>query len=217
MTAMGAVNRSMLRDQVRTLLLERIVEGDYGPGDRIVETRVASELRVSQGTVREALRELEALGTVVSEPHRGVRVRAVSADELAEIYPVRAAIEEVAAVSAASALEGDVAALEAEYEAMLRAARRDDLHEMLVHDVRFHRLIVEASGNGILQQVWESLRIEARTLISLIKVGDLVEAAEAHRPVLEALRAGDGPRAGRALRRHVESFAAWLVPARDGA
>lgn len=208
---MATVTRSMLRDQIREVLLERILEGHYAPGDRIKEMRVAQEFSVSQAPVREALRELEILGMVVSEPYRGARVREVTPAELAEIYPIRAAIEEVAGRAAAKAMAGDVGALEAEVDAMLAAAHAGDYHRLLVHDVRFHELIVEASGNGTLQQVWRSLRIEARTLITILKsCDDLHVVAESHRPVLEALRAGNAAQSGRILRKHIESYAKWV-------
>ena len=207
MSTPPVVGRQVFRDQVREVLLSRIIEGHYGPGERIVETQVAQELSISQGPVREALRELESLGMVVSEPFKGARVRELSSEELSEIYPVRAAIEEVAAKAAARRLDGDVSALEAELDAMTAAAAAGDKHQLLLHDVAFHRLIVEASGNRTLQQVWQSLRIEARTLITLLNIADLHEVAESHRPVLEALRSGDARRAGRVLRRHIELFA----------
>lgn len=205
------VARSMLREQIREVLLERILEGHYAPGERIIESQVAQEFEISHAPVREALRELEILKMVVSEPFRGARVRKVTPQELAEIYPVRAAIEEVAARAAAKTFGGDVAALEAELEAMLQAAEDDDFHELLRHDVQFHRLIVEASRNETLVQVWQSLRIEARTLITYMKnVAAPHEVAESHRPVLEALRTGDSRKSGTALRRHVEHFARWV-------
>src|SRR5687767_12419783 len=118
----------MLRDQIRDALVERIISGAYGPGERIVEIRVAQEFGVSQAPVREALRELELLRLVVSEPFRGARVREVTAEELAEIYPVRAALEEVAARGAAGNLGGDVEPLEREIEGMRRAAEAADVH-----------------------------------------------------------------------------------------
>jgi DNA-binding GntR family transcriptional regulator len=201
----------MLRDQIREVLLERILDGHYQPGARIVETQVASEFDVSQAPVREALRELEILGMVTSEPYRGARVRQVTPRQLAEIYPVRAAIEEVAAQAATPTLQRETAPLEAELDAMRAAAAAGDRHELLAHDVRFHRLIVEASGNATLQQVWRSLHIEARTLITLL--GDttkLSDVAESHLAVVEAIRSGDPKRAGRTLRRHVEQFAGWI-------
>ena len=214
---MATVSRSMLRDQVREVLLERILDGTYPPGERVKETRIAQEFSVSQAPVREALRELEILGMVVSEPFRGARVREVTAAELAQIYPIRAAIEEIAGREAAPAFGGDVAVLEAELDAMLDAAAAGDISRLLEHDVRFHRIIVDASGNETARRVWGSLRIEARTLITLIKSKDeLPEIAEAHRPVVEAMRAGDGRVAGRVLRKHIEAFAKW-VPKDAGA
>jgi DNA-binding GntR family transcriptional regulator len=203
-----AVSRTPLREQVKELVLERILDGTYAPGDRIVETRLAQELGTSQAPVREALRELELLRFVESEPHRGARVRAVSAEQMAEIYPVRAALEEVAGREAAKRLHGDVHALEVEVEEMRAAARDGDIHRQVEHDVRFHRLIVESAGNATLLEVWKSLRIEARTVITLLAGGvDPAELVELHVPVLEALRAGDPDEAGRVLRHHVEHFA----------
>jgi DNA-binding GntR family transcriptional regulator len=201
----------MLRDQVKDALVERILDGVYGPGDRIVEMRVAEEFGVSQAPVREALRELELLRLVVSEPFRGARVREVTADELKEIYPVRAALEEVAARSGTSSLAGDPKALRAELKAMRRAAKQGDVHAFIAHDVAFHRVIVEASGNRTLQDLWNSLHVDLRTTITLIKhVDDLAEVAESHVPVLEAITAGDPERAALVLRHHIEAFADWI-------
>ena len=188
------LKRAVLRDQIKEVLLERILEGEYEPGDRLIETQIAQELGISQTPVREALRELEILRFVVSEPFKGTRVRLVSRQEILEIYPVRAALEEVAARAAAVRLGGRVAELEGEFEGMLRAVDAGDLHEQVRHDVEFHRLIVEASGNQTLLNLWSSLRIEVRTLITFLRADiDLGELAETHRPVIEALREGGPP------------------------
>lgn len=209
---MSAVSRTVLREQVKELLLGRILAGEYAPGERLVETRIAQELGTSQAPVREALRDLELLRFVESAPFRGAWVREVSRSELAEIYPVRAAIEEVAAREAATRLHGDVAALEAELDEMRGAAAEGDLHRLVEHDVAFHRLIVEASGNRILLDVWTSLRIEARTIITALTTGiDHHELAATHEPVLEALAAGDPELAGAAIRRHIEEFGELLL------
>jgi DNA-binding GntR family transcriptional regulator len=213
----SSVTRVVLREQVKELILERILNGAYKPGERLVETRIASELGTSQAPVREALRDLELLRFVESEPFRGARVRDVSQEELIEIYPVRAAIEEVAAREAATRLDGEVAELEAELEAMHRAADAKDLHAQVEHDVAFHRLIVEAAGNQILLETWRSLRVEARTLLTALRTGlDGHDIAERHRPVLEALRARDPELAAATLRRHVEQFGELLKGATAG-
>src|SRR3954466_9889059 len=112
------VSRTVLREQVRELLLQRILSHEYAPGARLVETRIAQELGVSQAPVREALRELETLRFVESSPFKGAWVREISDTELAEVYPIRAALEDVAARAAAVRLDGDVSALEREIAAM---------------------------------------------------------------------------------------------------
>lgn len=205
---MSAISRTVLREQVKDVLLQRIVNGDLKPGERLVETRIASELGTSQAPVREALRDLELLRMVESEPFRGARVRAFGDDELVEVYPVRAALEELAAKEATRQLRGDVAGLEQELDAMREAARRGDLSALVRHDIGFHRRMVEAAGNPVLEQCWKSLGVEGRITISLY--GTYVEpeeAAERHVPILEAIRSGKPGVAGREARRHIEDFA----------
>jgi DNA-binding GntR family transcriptional regulator len=206
------IGRVVLREQVKDLILERILRGEYEPGERIVETRVADELGISQAPVREALRDLELLRFVESEPFRGARVREVTVEELTEIYPVRAALEEVAAQAAATRLTaGDLERLETELQAMHDAADRGDLHAQAEHDAAFHRVIVEASDNTILVEVWRSLGVESRTLITALKVGaDGHELAEMHRPLIEALRSRNPRRSGAALRNHLLYFSKLL-------
>jgi DNA-binding GntR family transcriptional regulator len=195
------VARTVLREQVKDVLLERILEGEYEPGDRLVETRIAHELGTSQAPVREALRELAALRFVETEPFRGARVRTVSA------YPVRAALEELAASEAAGRMDGNVGELEAELEAMREAAWAGDLRSQVAHDVAFHRTIVAAAGNRVLLDVWSSLHIETRTTVTLVKTHiDPELLAEWHVPILEAIRSGSPEAAATASREHFDGF-----------
>jgi DNA-binding GntR family transcriptional regulator len=207
----AGVQRTVLREQVKELLLERILSHAYAPGERLVETRIAQELGISQAPVREALRDLESLRFVESAPFRGTWVRAVSDRELAEMYPIRAALEEVAARVAAERLGGDVTALERERDAMAKAR---SLREQVEHDAQFHRIIVEASGNGRLLELWESLQVEARTIITALRVEmDAAEVAALHDSIIDALRRRDAAAAGREIRRHVEDFGRRFVAA----
>ncbi|WP_273845585.1 GntR family transcriptional regulator [Rubrobacter calidifluminis] len=209
------LNRTVLREQIKEELIARLLSGEYAPGERLVETQLAREFGTSQAPVREALRELELLRFVESEPFRGARVREVTLEELLEIYPVRAAMEELAARLAAARLGGAIGAFEKEFEAMKEAAGAGDLHELVRHDVSFHRLIVESSGNRTLKEVWDSLRIGARTIITVVKTDiDLHELAEMHRPLLDALEEKDPEKAGAALRWHFTAFEKMMKGAR---
>ena len=197
--------RTVLRVRVREVLLERILKGELQPGDRLLELRLAEELGTSQAPVREALRELQSLGFVEYEPYKGTRVRRVTEEEIAEIFPVRIALEELAAYEAAGRLGGRADELEEEFLGMVKAAGRGDLNGLAAHDATFHRLIVGAAGNRVLFDTWRTLRVEARVVITVLKTDlDLTDLAEMHRPLLVAIAAASPKDAAREMRRHFE-------------
>lgn len=184
--------RSSLRDQVRERLLDGLVSGRWQPGERIVERRIAAELEVSQAPVREALRELETLRLIESVPGKGARVRDFTPEDLSEIYPVRAALERLAAELGGPRLSADLSALEARVEAMRRAAEAGDGEAESREVIAFHRAIVEAAQNRVLLYSWESLGIEVWTALSLrwFRSGPHDNAAE-HQPLIDAFRRAD--------------------------
>ena len=201
---MAVVSRTVLREQVKELLLERILRGDMKPGDRLVETRIAQELGTSQAPVREALRDLELLGLVESEAFRGSRVREFTDDELLDVFPVRAVLEELAAKLAARRLQGDASVLEHEMSEMLKAAKAGDTRAQVAHDIAFHRALVEASGNPLLLQSWLALGVEVPTAFGVYwTYFDAMELVEFHTPIVDAIRARDAAKAGAEARRHV--------------
>jgi DNA-binding GntR family transcriptional regulator len=206
-----------MRDQIRRVLVQRILDGYYKPGDRLVELQIARELKTSQGPVREALRELEALRLVESETYRGTRVRALSEREMEDAGRVRGVLEQTAARWGAAALQRESAPLRAALEAIRAAAAIRDADAYAVRNMDFHRLIVEASGNRVLLRVWDSLMLEVRTRIGLSQRDiDMVFAAETHVPIVEAFERGDGETAGRLLLEHAEQFSLG-APSTDAA
>jgi DNA-binding GntR family transcriptional regulator len=206
------IERRMLRDQVKSYLTDAILRGVYKPGERLIETRIAQQLGVSQAPVREAMRELELLGFLKSEPFRGASVRQLSTEELTEIYTVRAALEGAAAHSAATKLtEDDFARLAELLDKMLTTAAHADQRGFAEHNVEFHRVIVEASGNRTLLNVWNILQPSTWTLFSTMHSGhDLIELAARHRVVIEALRKRDPQRAEQAMHSHLEEIGEWV-------
>jgi DNA-binding GntR family transcriptional regulator len=197
--------RGDLRAQIKDVILQRIVEGSLEPGSRIVETRIAQELGVSQAPVREALRDLEQLGCVVHEPNRGCSVRAFSAEELLEAFPVRAALEALAARLAAERItSAELAELDQLLERMRRAARGGDAHEQSQANASFHATVVRAAGNRTLERQWQMLEPYSRTYLTVSRPGiDLVHLSERHVPVLDALRRRDRAKAAEAMEEHL--------------
>jgi DNA-binding GntR family transcriptional regulator len=206
--------RSNLREQIKDVILQRILDGDYQPGARLVETRIAQELGVSQAPVREALRDLEQLGCIVHEPFRGCSVRAFSAEELIEAFPVRAALEALAARLAAERItETELLHLADLLETMRAAASRGDAHDQSRANASFHATIVRAARNATLERQWSFLEPFSRTYISVSQPGlDLRALSDRHLPILEALRARDGEAASAAMHKHLMEAAKLLQP-----
>ena len=204
--------RSNLREQIKDVILQRIVSHEYPPGARLVETRIAQELGVSQAPVREALRDLEQLGCIIHEPFRGCSVRAFSADELLEAFPVRAALEALAARLAAEQItEPELLRLAELLETMREAARRSDPHGQSQANASFHATIVRAARNVTLERQWALLEPFSRTFLTVSQSGlDLLALSERHIPILDALRARDPDAAAEAMHQHLMDAAELL-------
>lgn len=194
----------LLSDKVKRLVLDRIVHGHYQPGERVVEFQLSKELGISQSPVRDALRELAAIGVITMHARRGARVRMPSAKELADVSQVRAEIDALAARLAAERMtEATLASLEELVERMLGKLEEGNFPAVTDADVRFHELIVKASGNRALEQTFSQLAPFARTFLTLtLPDADVREILLEHKGILEALAAREPERAAEAARSH---------------
>lgn len=200
----GDFGGELLSTTVKRLLLDRILAGEYTPGERIVELRLAKELGLSQSPVREALRDLAALGIVTIHPRRGARVRLPTAKELADVSVVRSELDALAARLAVETLSADtLAELAGLLAEMTGSAGTGDFRSLASSDAKFHALIAEASGNSAVTRVFDQLEPFARTFItfSLPNV-DVSSILREHADIMSALEARDGERASRAARDH---------------
>ncbi|WP_017587998.1 GntR family transcriptional regulator [Nocardiopsis ganjiahuensis] len=208
--------REPLREQIRQVLVEGLLSGRWQPGERIVERRIATELNVSQAPVREALRELETLRLIETVPNKGARVRAFGVQDMAEIYPVRAGLELVAAQLAAPRLAEDPSPLEREVEALQRATAQGDVTEQIKHSVEFHREVVRAADNSVLLHTWESLGVEVWTALSVRWLNmELHAKAADHAQITRAFREGD-PAVGQMLSEHVLNYVEAALKTHEG-
>ena len=196
------------RDLIRRILLKRISDGVYSPGERLKEMELAHEFEVSQAPVREAFRELESLGVLVSEHYRGTRVREISSRETYDAYQLRGYLEEIAAqLISLEKLKEEIGEIEALQGAMRQAARSDDADGFARANTQFHRSIVSLASNQTLLKVWDSLEIEMRSRLNLQKnEGKLRSLAEIHQPIVASLKRGDFKQTGVLLREHAFSF-----------
>ena len=128
-----------LPEIVAERLMEAIRSGTLKPGERLVETSLASRLQVSRGPLREALKALEANHLVESRRGRGTYVRAVKPDEVAQMVAVRAMLEGLAArLVAINATPAMIEQLERLHRRIEIAARAGETAEWRDLDWSFH-------------------------------------------------------------------------------
>lgn len=189
-----------------------IVEGRYGPGERLVELRLAEELGLSRTPVREALRLLEAEGLVVSERNRGAMVRPLSPTEVEDLYGLRIRLESYAVeLAAARATETELGALvEAAdaFGAVAAAADDGDLDRArALHDAnrRFHDGILAAARHRRLE-VMLARTVDLPLVFQALQSFGPAEVARSdtfHHLVVEAMCRRDGARAAALMAEHI--------------
>ena len=196
--------RDSAHTRIKQILLERIVDGTYEPGQRLKELQIAREFHTSQAPVREALRELEAVGLIETRYYQGSRVRMSSPRELEQAYEIRAVLEALAAQSAAVVFKSQTKSLRKIVDKLTILSKNGQWQHYTRYNYLLHRSIVAASGNSLLLQVWESLHFEFRTRLFFVErtVPDIARLVKEHYDIIDALDSGNGQRAGRLLREH---------------
>ncbi|TIH16527.1 GntR family transcriptional regulator [Marinifilum sp. JC120] len=195
MVASVGLKRRVLRDDVVEHIVGSILKGFLKPGDKIIETRISRELQVSQGAVREAIRDLTARGFVETEPYKGSRVKVLSSGELYEYYAVRGELEPLALGWGFELNRIDAEALMSSVESMVAGVELKDMAAVGQADLDFHRTIMECSGNGSLVRSWEALANDY-WMFTLAKQHiengvDLSVHAQEHKEIVDAVNAGD--------------------------
>jgi DNA-binding GntR family transcriptional regulator len=198
--------RSPRREQVVDYLREAITVGRIADGERLIEERIARELDTSRGPVREALRQLEHEGLVVSYPYRGAVVQGVSEEEIQEVLiPIRLTLERFSFTKALEQMdEGDFAELAKEVWRMAEAARDGELLRIVEADIRFHEFVLSRSGQPHTTQVWHSILPRIRAYFFRYGLeADLNQVAVEHGQLLQAMQSRDRATLLEAVERHI--------------
>lgn len=199
-----------IRAQVEAKLRKAIATGRFRAGERLVERELCSLLGVGRTSVREALRQLEAEGLIVSIPHRGPVVATVGPEEARQLYEVRALLEGLAGRGCATSatpeqVDGLFAAL-----AALEAAARAGGEALIEAKTAFYERLLEACGNDVVRQILTGLhnRITLLRRTSMQQPGRLPESLREIRAICERVAARDPDGAERACIAHIRSAAA---------
>jgi DNA-binding GntR family transcriptional regulator len=211
-----ALKRMCMRDHIRDVLVVRILDGQYPAGTQLKELSLAREFNVSQAPIREALRELEGSGLVTCERFRGTRVRGADFNEMRESYELRTMLEVRAVTLAAPYPQELLVELGQCLGEMDSALRSDDPNRYIDYSLRFHRRLVESSGNRTFLSVWDSLLWDVRGRIALRRFAEtgrsLKPLVGLHRALLARLRAQDAAGAAERVRLILERVCSAFGP-----
>ncbi|HEY2204984.1 MAG TPA: GntR family transcriptional regulator [Pseudonocardia sp.] len=206
--------------QVLDALRAAVITGELAPGTLHSVHALAAQLGVSRTPVREALIKLAQQGMVRFERNRGVRILQTSLHDLEEVFALRLLLEVPATRRAVNQLGPTIRReLRAVFAAMERAAAADDEFRMWEHDRRFHRVLLEASGNGRLAEYVDGLRnmVLRQGVSTAHRSRTLTGIVAEHRVVLDRVEAGDADGAAEAMRAHILHTAELLIAQEAGA
>ena len=207
-------DRYNLSADLRDVLRRRIADGDCPPGERINEVHLARELNVSRTPLREALSQLTAEGLVECKPRRGFFAKALTVDEVEQLYPIRALLDPEALRLAGVPGDRRIEELRRLNERLVAASGRPA--RVIELDNRWHRLLLSDCPNKVLlhlieQLIWKTWRYE---YAYMSQDASVTVASNEHDAIVDALEDGDLARACRRLETNMSSarpaLVAWL-------
>jgi len=202
---------SSRREQVANILREAILKGEIKPGEKLKEVELSNEIGVSRGPIREAIRQLEQEGYIISYPYKGAVVaNLLSEEEVSQVLiPIRITLEQH---SLKKAFEGDldkhINELEFFTNKMKIAAKNKDVGAVVENNLLFHQYIVSTTNLPSLEQIWQSIinRIRHHFYNLGQKQGKegLMKDIDEHVQIINALKENNIEEALRLLTAHIK-------------
>jgi DNA-binding GntR family transcriptional regulator len=195
-----------LPEAVGKALRRRILNNELPAETRLVEANLAAEFGVSRGTIRDAMRSLQAEGLIAIVPRRYSVVTRMSPADAEDVLFARYVLEDGSVRAGFGPGRKELArALRVALQHMSAAAVTDDMEALVDGDTRFHELLIDVSGRGRLKDLWSMLNSQMGALMreEIERQGiDLSEAVRRHRPIVEAVEEGDLDRLRAEIRSH---------------
>jgi DNA-binding GntR family transcriptional regulator len=215
---MNVIAIKRARELVYETLKRRILINELLPESVLTELGLAKEIGCSQGTIREALFQLQEDGLVTRAGHRGTTVTRLDAEEAREILALRRRIEIRGAERAASNVTTEaLRVLETLMQRMEGAALEGDACALIGFDMTFHLTIFRLARLEALEQILTrcALHTHRSKLWAPGHQRPLVETARRHQVLIERLAAQDGPGLAEAIGIHIDTIVPgeWGTPA----
>ncbi|WP_238121057.1 MULTISPECIES: GntR family transcriptional regulator [unclassified Xanthobacter] len=207
---MAKLGRQSLTDQIVSEVRQRIITGQLPEGTPLRQEKLAAELGVSRVPLREAIRQLEAEGLVVTELHKGTVVSSLSLAELTEMFEIRVQLETwLFALAIPRMGEADFALA----DAVIAESAASDVNSWGDFNWRFHSALYAPSGRTIALKMLKGVHDNANRYVNLqlAVVADVEHELVDHRNLVAFARLGDVEGGVKLLRKHIETVADNLV------
>ena len=181
---------------------DRVYSGYYWPREKLIETDLAAEMKVSRTIIREVLRQLAAKGLVFIEPNKGAFVAELSYQKIKEMVVLEALLEGSAAYIAASRLSSqNLKTLRSELE---KSEMIEDPRVWSAHNRAFHKNIITACGNSkLIDVIRDNVGFLRYWFIQLSTLAEIGMRNRSHADILAALESRDATRARDLMEAHV--------------
>ena len=211
---MNSIKKTTLKNDVGQRIRESILNNELKPGERIIETKIAKQLGVSQSPVREAIREL---GLIENKPYLGSYVKKLTQKDIVNAYKLRACLEKLASSDAAERItEEQLSEINELITKMKSAADANNVKKFVELDIDFHRMIINISDNSLLEKMWDMVNLSQWTFISTkISKRSLPDLADRHMEIFKALKKRDGKETAKCMERHIEEMLDEVIAKMD--
>ena len=201
-----AKKRKLLREHVYTGVKSAIIGGDFQPGKRLIEERLAADMATSRTPVREAIQKLEKEGLIFRLPRGGFAVKSVTEEEVEEVLGLRSILEGYAAFLATTRITGaELKQLEAIIAQEDECLKDLDVDKFIRLDGEFHDVLYKAAKNARLYALLNDLRdyMYRYRVIILHYQRKLHLAVQDHKEMLASLKAKSPRQVEKLVRKHV--------------
>ncbi|HEY5088308.1 MAG TPA: GntR family transcriptional regulator [Gemmatimonadaceae bacterium] len=208
------ITRQTVTHQATEALRERILRGVYGDDTPLRQDALAAELGVSRIPIREALRQLEAEGLVVFNPHRGAVVSSLSVDEIDELFELRAQIEsDLVRRAVVRSNAEDVARAKEILKAYEAAFRGAEVTKWGKLNWEFHSTLYAPADRPFTMAIIQRLHQQSDRYLrmQLVLTHGESRAIGEHRAILAAVAAHDVKQACSLMRHHILGAGRQLV------
>jgi len=223
--SLGIIKRQKLYQEVYRRVRMAVLSGEFAPGERLYEHRLAEELGVSRTPVREAVLQLEREGLIKRDGGRGFVVTPITKRDVMDAYACRGAIEGLLVMRVAERVtEGDLDVLDEVLVQTEAAIKAEDIEAAMHYNSKFHECLTEIADSHIFRalcrEIWtciERYRLAALTLFREYpsyrrKYLNLLERVlDDHQELVLALRARDAEKARSIMQRHGPEVGAGVM------